>query len=245
MIQLGYNLITGKPIEWDMLAQGHTCIVGSTGSGKSVATQYYLYKLFKYSMEEKIGLDIHICDFKKSKDYEGISTKFAEFEEVTDSIEKYYTEFEQTQENNPIIKLLLVDEYVGYITWLTQNDKKKADEIMGKISNLLMLGRSRHCYVWSVQQRISASLYPTGIGAIDNYQICLGLGRLSVDSRKSLFAGEHLEDKEFEEGYHPKTGQGLILIDGQELQPIQIPHINDKNKLKAVLRKLAKECDRQ
>ena len=105
-----------------------------------------------------------------------------------------------------------------------------------------MTGRSRHCYAWCIQQRISASLFPTGIGAIDNFQICVGMGRLSVESRKSLFAGEHLEDTEYEERYRPKKGQGLILIDGQDIQPIQIPYIKDKERLKILLRKMSKEC---
>ena len=124
--------------------------------------------------------------------------------------------------------------------WLTQNNKKKAEEIKHIISEIMMLGRSRHCFVWSIQQRISASLYPSGIGAIDNFQINIGFGRLSIESRKSLFAGEHLDNTAFEENYHPKTGQGLVLIDGQELQPIQIPYIADKARLKQLLQKLAK-----
>ena len=127
--------------------------------------------------------------------------------------------------------------------WVTQRDKKKAEEIKQKISEILMMGRSRHCFIWCIQQRISASLFPSGIGAIDNFQICIGLGRLSVDSRKSLFAGEHLENKSFEECYHPKTGQGLALIDGQELQPLQIPYIRDKERLKLLLREMAREQD--
>lgn len=239
MLQLGYNFLTEQPITAEILETGHVCIVGGTGSGKSVATLYFLYQLLKnYSAE------LYIADFKKSGDYAGITEKFAEFETVTELIEDFYAEFEKTPENNPTVKILLIDEYAGYIIWLTQNDKKKAEDIKGKISNILMLGRSRHCIVWCIQQRISASLFPAGIGAIDNFQICIGLGRLSVESRKSLFAGEHLEDAEFEEKYHPKTGQGLILIDGQELKPIQIPYISDKAKLKALLIKLANESPR-
>lgn len=178
---------------------------------------------------------------KKSGDYAGITENFAEFDGVTELIERYYKEFEQTPENCPTIKILLIDEYAGYIVWLTQRNKKKSEEIKGEISNILMLGRSRHCYVWCVQQRMSASLFPAGIGAIDNFQICIGLGRLSVESRKSLFAGEHLDDTDFEGNYHPRTGQGLILIDGQELQPIQIPHISDKEQLRKLIVKLARE----
>lgn len=230
-MQFGYNILTEKPIFADIEKTGHVCIVGGTDSGKSVATLYCLYNLLK-----NFNTKLYICDFKKSGDYKGVSDRFAEFAEVTECIEDFYTEFEKTPENNPQIKILLIDEYAGYIIWLMQNDKKKAEEIKGKISNILMLGRSRHTFCWCVQQRISASLFPTGIGAIDNFQICIGLGRLSVESRKSLFAGEHLENVFFEENYHPKTGQGLILIDGQELQPLQIPYISDKERLKQLLR---------
>lgn len=235
MLQLGYNVLTEMPILADVNTTGHACIVGGTGSGKSVATLYFLYNLLN-----NYEVKLFICDFKKSGDYKGISEFFSEFEDVTQCIESFYAEFEKTPENNSQIKLLLIDEYAGYIIWLTQNDKKKADDIKQKISNILMMGRSRHCFVWCVQQRISAYLFPTGIGAIDNFQICIGLGRLSVESRKSLFAGEHLENISFEEIYHPKTGQGLILIDGQELQPIQIPYISNKERLIMLLQRIQK-----
>lgn len=236
MLQLGYNILTEKPIIADMEITGHACLVGGTGSGKSVATLYLLYNLLK-----NYNVKLTICDFKKSGDYKGISDRFAEFNEVTGCIEEYYNEYEITLENSSQIKLLLVDEYAGYIIWATQNYKKKAEEIKQKISEILMLGRSRHCFIWCIQQRISASLFPTGIGAIDNFQICIGLGRLSVDSRKSLFAGEHLDNIAFEERFHPKTGQGLVLIDGQELQAIQIPYIADKARLKLLLQRMAKD----
>lgn len=242
MIKIGYNTITEKPIKIDILATGQLCCVGGTGSGKSMTVLYLLYNTLKYAKEEKRKIELYICDFKKSGDFKDITNNFAEFDKIIELIEQYYEEFERTSENSPIIKILLIDEYAGYMIWLTQNDKKKAEKIKSIISTILMLGRSRHCYVWCVQQRISASLFPTGIGAIDNFQICLGMGRLSVESRKSLFAGEHLEDTEYEERYRPKTGQGLVLIDGQDIQPIQIPYINDKERLKTLLRKMAKEC---
>lgn len=242
MIQIGYNTITEKPIEMDILTTGQFCCVGGTGSGKSLAVLYLLYNTMKSAKTEKYKIELYICDFKKSGDFEGITHNFAEFDKTTEVIERYYEEFERTSEGNMTIKILLIDEYAGYMIWLMQNDKKKAEKIKSNISTILMLGRSRHCYVWCIQQRISASLFPSGIGAIDNFQICLGLGRLSVESRKSLFAGEHLEDTEYEECYRPKTGQGLILIDGQAMQPIQIPYITAKERLKILLRRMAKEC---
>lgn len=83
MFQLGYNILTEKPIVADMEHTGHACIVGGTGAGKSVATLYILYNLLKnYSAK------ITICDFKKSGDYEGVSDDFAEFSDVTGCIAK-------------------------------------------------------------------------------------------------------------------------------------------------------------
>lgn len=240
MIKIGYNTMTEKPIKIDILDTGQLCCVGGTGSGKSMSVLYLLYNMLKYAKEEHCKIELYICDFKKSGDFEGITNNYAEFKEVTGLIEQYYEAFENTMENSPIIKILLIDEYAGYMVWLTQNDKKKAEKIKSIISTILMTGRSRHCYAWCVQQRISASLFPAEIGAIDNFQICLGMGRLSVESRKSLFAGEHLADRDYEERYHPKTGQGLVLIDGQDIQPIQIPYIKDKEKLKRLLRKMSK-----
>ena len=234
--------MTEKPIKIDILDTGQLCCVGGTGSGKSMSVLYLLYNMLKCAKEEHCKIELYICDFKKSGDFEGITNNYAEFKEVTGLIEQYYEAFENTMENSPIIKILLIDEYAGYMVWLTQNDKKKAEKIKSIISTILMTGRSRHCYAWCIQQRMSASLFPTGIGAIDNFQICVGMGRLSVESRKSLFAGEHLEDTEYEERYRPKKGQGLILIDGQDIQPIQIPYIKDKERLKILLRKMSKEC---
>jgi len=230
---------TSAPITADIAKTGHLCVVGGTGSGKSMFVLYALYYLLKLL----VSVVLYIGDFKKSGDYKGIANHFAEFSDVVSLIDDFYTEFERTPENSKTIKILLLDEYAGLIVWLAQNDKKKCEEIKGKISNLLMLGRSRHCYVWCVQQRMTAQLFPSGIGAIDNFQILVGLGRLSVDGRRSLFAGEHLENAEFEESHCPKTGQGLCLIDGQPLRAIQIPRISDKGKLKALLRKKANLAD--
>lgn len=228
---IGYDVQTRVPIYANMLETGMTVIVGGTGSGKSVAALYLLYNTIK----TKHDVLLYIGDFKKSGDYAGIANHYAEFSGVTSLIENFYEVFLDSAENSSKIRILLIDEYAGYITWLTQDNKKLAEEIKGKISTVLMMGRSRRCFVWCIQQRISAALFPPGIGAIDNYQICIGLGRLSPDSRKSLFAGEHLEDMDFENSYAPSTGQGIVLVDGQPLKPFQIPYVN-KLELRKLLR---------
>lgn len=235
-IKLGFDIQTQAPIYADLDETGHMCAAGGTGSGKTTATLYALNSILSLPVE----VDLFIGDFKKSGDYKGLSRNFAEFDRTTELIDSFYEEFSSTPENNPGIKILLLDEYAGYIVWLMQHDKKKCEETKGKISSLLMLGRSRHCFVWCIQQRMTAQLFPSGIGAIDNFQICAGYGNLSTENRKSLFAGEHFGDKEFEESYHPGQGQGICLIDGQLLRAIQIPRVSDKGKLHALLAQKAK-----
>lgn len=234
-IKLGFDIQTQAPICADLGQTGHLCLVGGTGSGKTTASLYILNSIL--SLPEEVGL--YIGDFKQSGDFRRLSHNFAEYDKVTELIDSFYAEFGNTPEKYPGFKILLLDEYAGYIVWLTQNDKKKCEEIKGKISSLLMLGRSRHCFVWCIQQRMTAHLFPSGIGAVDNYQICMGFGRLSPDSRKSLFAGEHLEDSEFEDSFHPGQGQGLCLIDGQPLRAIQIPYVADTARLKSLLARKA------
>ena len=236
LVKLGYNYRHKKQPIFTDTGHLHLCLVGGTGSGKSVATLYILYNILK--LKEKV--ELYICDFKKSNDYFQLSENFAKFDKVTDLIDKFYKLFENTSEGDTIIKILLLEEYCGYIIWLSQ-DRKKCEEIKGKISNLLMMGRSRHCFVWCIQQRISASLFPSGVGAIDSFQVLIGLGRLTVDGRRSLFANEHLQNEEFEAIYKPGTDEGICLIDGQPLYPLEIPRIPDKEKLKRLLRKLAAE----
>lgn len=235
LVQLGFDAEYRIPIYTDFSKTGHLCAVGGTGSGKSVAVLYFLYKL----LDLPVSIELHIGDFKKSGDYAGISDNFAEFDDVVELIEKFYNAFESTPEGYNGLKILILDEFAGLMVWLTQQDKKRADYIRGKIANLLMLGRSRHCFVWCIQQRMTAQLFPSGIGAIDNFQICVGLGRLSPDSRKSLFAGEWAEDTLFMQSYQPQIGQGLILIDGQSIRPFAIPYVADKCRLMELCRNKA------
>lgn len=231
-MMLGYDIEYRIPITCDINKTGHFCIVGGTGSGKSVAVLYFLYRLLGLP----VPVELYIGDFKKSGDYKGMGTVFAEFDEVMALIDDFYGIFESTPEGYQGLKILVIDEYAGMITWLTQQDRKRADDIRGKVANLLMLGRSRHCYVWCIQQRMSATLFPAGIGAVDNFQVCVGLGRLSPDSRRSIFAGEWPDDSPFIDGYHPATGQGLILVDGQTIRPFAVPYVADKGLLMAVCR---------
>ena len=90
------------------------------------------------------------------------------------------------------------------------------------MSSILMLGRSRKCFLWLSMQRYTASIFPSSSGSGDNFHICVGLGNLSVDGRKGLFAGEHFDG---ENDLQFGRGNGIILISGEPLQTIVIPSL--------------------
>lgn len=233
-IMLGYDYqllsIQGVKIPLYAPLDSHLIVVGGSGSGKSTGIMYWLYKLRKYPSE------LHIADFKASHEFYGISQNYAEFEECYKLVKRYYDGFLHTPEGGDgRIKILLIDEIAGLLTHysVTKEGKQKADEIRSIMSSILMLGRSRRCFLWLSMQRYSASIFPSASGSADNFHVCVGLGRLSVDGRKGLFAGEHFEG---EDDLLFGQAKGIVLIDGQPLKAVIIPKVS-KSRLLELLQK--------
>lgn len=209
-------------------SMGHMICVGGSGSGKSTALLYWIFKMKKSGMK----CDLHIMDFKASKEFDGITSNYAEYEDCYKKIKDFYEMFMGMPEGGDgHIKILLIDEIAGLLTFysMSKEGKTKADEIRYMMSSILMLGRSRKCFLWLAMQRYSATIFPASSGAVDNFHICVGLGRLSVDSRRSLFAGEHFEG---EEDIQFGQGKGIVLLDGQPLKAIIIPRVSKAKMLK-------------
>lgn len=210
----------------------HAIIVGGSGSGKSTAIIYWLYKMKKYNVR------LYIVDFKKSNEFCGITDNFAEFEDSYGMIKKYYEDFLNTPEGGDgCNKILLIDEIAGLLTHysMTKEGKAKADEIRNIMSSILMQGRSKKVFLFLCLQRYSATIFPSSSGAADNFHICVGLGKLSVDGRKGLFAGEHFEG---EEELRFGQGRGIVLIDGQPLRALAIPKVSKKRLLQLLQKPL-------
>lgn len=228
-LMLGFDLelleMHGLKIPLLAPINSHLIVVGGSGSGKSTAVLYWLYKIRNY------GCKLYIVDFKESREFEGITENFAEFEDSYNLIKKFYDDFLTTPEGGDgKIKILLIDEIAGLLTHysMTKENKAKGDEIRNMMSSILMLGRSRKCFLWLSMQRYSATVFPASSGSADNFHICVGLGRLTVDGRKGLFAGEHLEN---EEDFQFGQGKGIVLIDGQPLKAVIIPQVSKKKLL--------------
>lgn len=223
-----YNLYLNHQVQIKIRAPiGHTIVVGGSGSGKSTAVLYWLTKLKK----ENINVELYIMDFKASHEFVGITDNYAEFEDIYDRLVAFYDMFCTLEEGGDgTVKILIIDEIAGMLSHLsmTKEGKEKADKVRQIMSSILMMGRSRNCYLWLIMQRYTATIFPASSGAVDNFFVYVGLGRLSVDSRKSLFACEHIEE---EEHITFGMGKGLVLIDGQEIQTLIIPNVTKQNLL--------------
>lgn len=208
----------------------HLSVVGGSGSGKSTALLYWLYKM------RHLNVDLWVADFKKSGEFSGITENFAEFEATYELIQKFYEIFLSLPEGGDgRTHILLIDELAGTLNYygMTRDGKSKAENIRSILGTVLMLGRSRRTYVWLSMQRYSASIFPSASGAGDNFHICVGLGKLSTEGRKGLFAGEHFDG---EEELLFGQGRGICLIDGQPLKGLIIPQVS-KKKLLSLLQK--------
>ena len=246
LFMLGYDYtllsLSGLKIPIYAPIESHFIVVGSSGAGKTTAILYWVYKLRKYKA------DFFIADFKASHDFCGVTKNLAEFEDCYYLIKKFYENFLITPEGGSgFIKILLIDEIAGLLTYystiksvktktengkiIVQSGKLVAEEIRSMLSAIIMLGRSRKIFLWLSLQRYSANIFPPASGGADNFHICIGLGRLTVDGRKGLFAGEHFPEEELLQFGQRK---GIVLLDGQPLKALIIPRVS-KKKVKELL----------
>ncbi|MCQ5129971.1 DUF87 domain-containing protein [Butyricicoccus faecihominis] len=209
------------PIALD--AHPHLLCVGSTGTGKTYALALLLGKLAKY----EAGMRLVVCDFKKSGfDWLDGHDGFYGYTDVLDGIDEVYDEFTARLEANDPARnsrkiALLIDEYGALVSSL---DKKPADEVKRKIGNILLMGRSLGIHLIVGIQRADAEFFRAG--ARDQFGAVLMLGNLSKE-QKLMLAPDYRDQMTAVNA----RGQGYLLLDGQGLYRVQVPHVADTDRL--------------
>ena len=211
--EMGKRIAITKPIN----SHCHLLLTGGSGSGKSYALLYLLGNVLKECPE----IIVYFCDFKQSAEFSFLSgyPHYYSGGACYQGIMDYYKKFQDIRKSGKVTSryLLICDEYPALLHYYMSLDKKKANDLLMRIAEILMMGRGLSFGCWIVTQRADAQLFQNG--ARDNFMVLIALGRLSKEQRTMLFSGEELPERVYQ------RGEGLILADGDSIHEIKIPMI--------------------
>lgn len=229
------------PIRLEIGSYPHMLITGASGSGKSMTLLFLLGKLLQCYPD----IEMYLCDFKNSDDFsflEGYPYYYTGADCYTGVME-YYEKFSEIradrEKQNQKRYVLIFDEYPAFINFLNMRDKanktKLANDILGAVSEILMLGRGISCGIWLLTQRADSTLFSNG--ARDNLMVIIGLGRMSKEQKGMIFPGQEILDLIF------SAGEGMLLADGREITSVKYPIIQDISDWKRHIRSILQKTD--
>jgi hypothetical protein len=170
--------------------------------------------------------ELYVCDFKRSDDFAFLSDcdRFYSYSDCERGLADFYERFQARQKGEDSDRgflALYYDEWAAYLNSI--QDKKLLESEKQKLANILMLGRSFNVHIILSQQRCDAQYFST---ARDNFNLVVGLGNLTVESRDMLFSAFKKEIRN-----DRARGTGYMLTNGANLTRVVVPKINNMDKL--------------
>lgn len=199
----------------------HTLFVGQTGAGKT----YALYSLILQMLIKKVNYNIYFADPKNSSlavlgESLSKNNTVTDIEEIIQLLKKFNdkmvrrkgflkdnlaTNLEGTYANFDFEPhVFIFDEFASFQTVLQTMEKKKRDEVMMLLSQIILQGRQLGFFLWIVMQKSDATLLPTNLR--NNLPIKFVLGNAEKETYTTAFGpGAVIPEKNF------KLGQGLFI----------------------------------
>ena len=213
---------------------------GMSGSGKSFAEFGLLTKLILTDPSRE-G-EYYFADYKADDMFECLrgTPRYRSFKQTTELLDIVRDRLDarmsgEDKTRHPIT--LIWDEYVANILALMREDKTKATKVMNKVSEILLMGRSKSVRLICSCQRPDAVVFPLGARLNYGIVIVLGVGK----SIYEMLMPDHLdliEKKEF------NRGEGAVLLQGAKLHFIKIGQVNDMERMKKIcIEALSKPID--
>lgn len=208
-----------------------TLICGMSGSGKSYLTNQYFARICLHGGEDSV---VYFADFKQDDSFTHLRgcPRYYPYDKTIEALEEVYEIMHKRQRGEDTSRhyvTLVWDEYMANILALLGTEKKKAEVVMHKVSEILMLGRSLAVRLVIACQRPDASSFPTGSRL--NFGVIIIVGA-TLESIYSMLMPKELIDKVGNREFH--TGGGVMLWQGSELKFIKVPVIRDEEKMKAI-----------
>lgn len=228
-----YGFGEKKPVTIDASVKNntHTIITGMSGSGKSFFTNQYIARNFLDGGNES---KVYFADFKQDDSFAYLRDcpRYYPYDKTTEALDIVYDIMKKRQSGEDKSKNLIIlvwDEYMANILSILGTDKKKAEGVMKKVSEILMLSRSLYIRIVIACQRPDASAFPTGSRL--NFGVIIIVGA-TLESIYSMLMPKELIDKVGNREFH--TGEGVMLWQGSELRFIKVPVIRNEEKMKAI-----------
>lgn len=236
-LTLGYELDVWnnygrkRPISIDLspASNSHILICGMSGSGKSYMEHAILAKL---ADKEPHG-EIFFSDYKGDDTFAYLRDRpqMFTYKSTLQALDAVHARLLARQSGedksrNPIT--LVWDEYMAQALSLLSEDKKGAAAVLGKVSEILLLGRSLSVRFITVCQRPDALAFPAGSRL--NYGVVCVLGA----AVKSIYEMLLPDFKEMIEGRRFERGEGVVVLQGSELHFIKVPEIRDVEKMRSL-----------
>lgn len=207
----------------------HTILCGMSGSGKSYAVNLLFARTCHAG---EAGGRVYFADFKQDDQFAYLREcpRYYPYNSSVEALEAVYEILHRRQSGedkarHPIT--LIWDEYMANILALQSMEKKKAEEAMRKVSEILMLGRSLAVRLVISCQRPDASAFPSGSRL--NYGIIIIVGAPVRSIYEMLIPKEYIDaigERKF------GVGEGIVLLQGSQLRFIKIPMVRDMDKMK-------------
>lgn len=227
-----WNLYREKvPIVTDLSAKVNSQILlcGMSGAGKSFHEQQIVCKL---ALAEPDG-ELYCADYKgeDALAYLRGCPRYFFYRDTLTALEIVHGRLLARQSGedasrNPVT--LIWDEYMAQMLSLISEDKKAASVVMGKVSEILMLGRSLSIRLVISCQRPDALAFPAGSRL--NYGVVVVLGA-AVRSIYEMLLPDHMEQVK---GRQFGRGEGVALFQGSELHFIKVGAVRNPRRMEEI-----------
>lgn len=228
-----YGYSDKEPVTIDASTKNNsqTLICGMSGSGKSYLTNQYFARICLHGGGESV---IYFADYKQDDSFLHLREcpRYYPYNRTIEAIEIVYDILHKRQSGEDISRhfvTLIWDEYMANILSLLGTEKKRAEAVMHKVSEILMLGRSLAVRLVIACQRPDASAFPTGSRL--NFGVIIIVGA-SIESIYSMLMPKELIEQIGNREFH--TGEGVMLWQGSELRFIKVPVVRNEEKMKQI-----------
>lgn len=209
----------------------HILTCGMSGSGKSYMEHQLLARLIL--AEQNNGGEYFFSDYKGDDTFSYLQgcPRYFTYKDTLQALDAVHARLLARQSGEDTTRhpvTLIWDEYMAQVLNLISEDKKTAAVVMGKVSEILLLGRSLSVRLVVACQRPDALAFPAGSRL--NYGVVVVLGA-AVRSIYEMLLPDHMEQVK---GRQFGRGEGVVLLQGSELRFIKVPVIRDEQRMRQI-----------